>query len=115
MPGALLVADKYVSHAGRPERVVRRQDSAAWQAEDDIDALALQASDESLGSSHFHGMLLHCAFARHGGLLGKQKTSWPNRPRRSSASPSVGSRYVIRITRNWLIMITVIFACLLVR
>lgn|GEM_PF-2335008 len=46
--------------------------------------------------------------------LAKQKTSWPNRPRRSSASLSAGSRYVIRITRNWLLVITVISAYLVV-
>ena len=40
VPGALLVPDQHVPQRGRPQRVVGRQDRAARQAEDDIDALA---------------------------------------------------------------------------
>ncbi len=50
----LLVAHEDVSDRRVDERVVDRQDRAAGQAEHHVDALALEALDQGLGSGEFH-------------------------------------------------------------
>ena len=53
--GALLVAGEHVAH-GRPARegVVRRQDRAAGEAEDDVDALGLERAQDRVGAVRLH-------------------------------------------------------------
>src|SRR5205085_10033596 len=51
---SLLVAAQDVSDAGVQERVVGRQDRAAGDAEDDIDALALEGLEHRLGAGDLH-------------------------------------------------------------
>ena len=50
VPGALLVADQDVPDRGVVERVVRRQDRAARDAEDDLDAERLERPHERAGA-----------------------------------------------------------------
>ena len=53
MPGALLVADQDVPHLlGVEQRVVRRQDRPAGDAEDGVDAERLERPDERAGAGH---------------------------------------------------------------
>jgi hypothetical protein len=52
---ALLVADEYVPERGGQQRIVGRQDRAARETKDYLDALLLETADECLGS----GELLH--------------------------------------------------------
>src|SRR5205823_6249602 len=62
VPGALLVADQDVPQSRVEQRVVRGQDRAARDAEDDLRPSRLQTADEGLRSGH---LLCHVgAFCR---------------------------------------------------
>ena len=52
--GPLLVAAQHVPHAGVEQRVVGRQDRAAGDAEDDVDALALERLEQRLRAGDLH-------------------------------------------------------------
>ena len=67
VPGALLVAHEDVADRRVEDRVVDRQDRPAGQAEDDLDALVLEALYECLCSGQSH----RCAprLLRSGGLV----------------------------------------------
>ena len=53
VPGALLVPREHVADGGAPgERVVRGQDSAAREPEDDVDALGLEGAEDRVGAVH---------------------------------------------------------------
>ena len=54
VPGALLVAHEDVAERAVEQRVVHRQDAAAGQAEDHLDALELEGSDEGLAAVQSH-------------------------------------------------------------
>ena len=57
VPGTLLVAHEDVADRGVEQRVVGRQDAAAWEAEHDLDALHLEGLDECLRTGDLHLLL----------------------------------------------------------
>jgi len=59
MPGTLLVADEDVADGGVHQRVVRREDGAARDAEDVGGAGGLQRHDQALRASHAGVLLTH--------------------------------------------------------
>jgi hypothetical protein len=58
--GALLVADEDVAQPGRiEERIVRRQDRPAGDAEDGVNAELLEGTDKRLGARHLRLPVSH--------------------------------------------------------
>jgi hypothetical protein len=70
VPAALLVAHQDVpQHLGVEQRVVRRQDRPARDAEDDLRADPLERAHERLRSGEALGLVVHLQFLRSSGRV----------------------------------------------